>query len=82
VNGSVVSAKSTVTISATASDNAGVTRVEFYVNGSLKCTDTSAPHTCSWGVPAARGKSYQLQAKAHDAAGNIGSSAVITVISR
>jgi hypothetical protein len=27
---------------------AGVERVEFYVNGELLCTDTAAPYTCTW----------------------------------
>ena len=69
-DGSTVARKSTVGISATANDNVGVTRVEFGVNGSLKCTDTSTPYNCSWKVPAAPNKSYQIQATAFDAAGN------------
>src|SRR5687767_13538193 len=69
-NGSIVARKSTVTISATASDNVGVTRVEFLVNGALQCTDTAVPYNCNWRVPAAPNKTYQLQARAFDAAGN------------
>ncbi|WP_226665711.1 glycosyl hydrolase family 18 protein [Microbulbifer aggregans] len=38
-----------VTISATASDSDGtVTQVEFFVDGSLIATDTSAPYSASW----------------------------------
>src|SRR5262249_17011694 len=40
-DGSIVARKATVGINASASDNVGVARVEFLVNGSLKCTDTS-----------------------------------------
>ena len=69
-DGSTVARKSTVGIAATANDNVGVTRVEFLVNGALKCTDTSTPYNCSWKVAAAPNKSYQIQARAFDAAGN------------
>ena len=78
-NGATVSRKSTVSLAATASDNVGVVRVEFLVNGSLQCTDTSSPYSCSWKVPAAKTGVYSLQAKAYDAAGNAGVSAVIAV---
>src|SRR5262249_40009063 len=37
-DGSRVTVRSKVTLSAQATDNVGVTKVEFYVNGSLKCT--------------------------------------------
>jgi len=82
LNGSSVTRKSTITISATATDNIGVSKVEFYVNGSLKCTDTTDPYTCNWNVPAPAGRSYTLQAKAYDAAGNVGSSSLVTVTSK
>jgi hypothetical protein len=75
---SPIARRSPVTLSATASDNVGVVKVEFYVNGSLQCSDTASPYTCSWRVPAAN-KSYVLQAKAYDAAGNVGTSPRITV---
>jgi hypothetical protein len=80
--GSSVVRKTKTTIQATASDNVRVTRVEFYVNGSLKCSATVAPYACQWQVPAASpvsGKDYSLQAKAYDAQGNVGSSSIVTV---
>jgi chitinase len=80
--GALVPKKSTVTINATASDNVGVTRVEFYVNGQLTCSDTAASSTCAWKVPAAPGRTYQLQAKAYDAQGNVGLSNSIMVKSQ
>ena len=73
--------RSTVMLSATASDNVGVVKVEFYVNGSLQCSDTASPYTCAWRIPAAN-KSYVLQAVAYDAAGNVGASSRITVSPR
>jgi glucose/arabinose dehydrogenase len=82
VNGAMVARKANVTISATANDNVGVTRVEFLVNGSLQCTDTTAPYSCVWKVPSAPNKTYQLQARAFDQAGNTGSSATVQVTSQ
>jgi chitinase len=81
-SGAFVTKKSTVPIGATASDNIGVTRVEFYVNGQLTCSDVTGAYTCDWKVPAAPGRTYQLQAKAYDAQGNAGSSAILAVKSQ
>jgi len=75
-NGAVVARKTVVTIMATASDNVGVTRVDFLVNGSLQCSDTTAPYSCNWRVPSAPNKTYQLQARAFDQAGNLGAASV------
>jgi len=75
--GSLVSG--TATISATASDNVGVTRVEFYVDGMLKGTDATAPYSHAWDTTSALNGGHVLVAKAHDAAGNIGTSASVQV---
>ena len=75
-NNAVVARRSTVTITATASDNVGVTRVEFSINGALQCTDTTAPYGCNWNVPNTRNQTYQLQARAFDQAGNMGTSSI------
>ena len=80
-NGANVPRKSNVTITATANDNVGVTRVEFLVNGALQCTDTTAPYSCVWRVPGAMNKTHQLQARAFDAANN-SATATIQVIAR
>jgi chitinase len=82
VGGASVAKKSTVAISAEASDNVSVTKVEFYINGQLTCSDTAASYTCAWKVPAAPGRTYQLQAKAYDAQGNVNSSSLVTVKSQ
>jgi Bacterial Ig domain len=58
------------------------TKVEFYVGGSQTCTSAVAPYNCNWKVPAAANKSYTLQTKAYDAAGNIGTSPPVTVTSK
>lgn len=82
LNNSYVPKKSTVTITASASDNVGVTKVEFTVNGGLTCTDTTATYTCNWKVPAKAGGRYLIQAKAYDATGNIGYSTTVEVNSK
>jgi subtilisin family serine protease len=68
LNGATVARNSTVNILANATDNVVVTKVEFYVNNSLKCTDTTAAYSCSW-VPTQK-TSYTLKAKAYDGQGN------------
>ena len=75
-NGAIVARKALVTITATASDNVGVTRVDFLVNGALQCSDTTAPYSCNWRVPSAPNKTYQLQARAVDQAGNVGTASI------
>jgi glucose/arabinose dehydrogenase len=75
-NGAMVARKATIAITATASDNIGVTKVEFLVNGALQCTDTAAPYSCNWKVPNTPNKTYQLQARASDAAGNSATASV------
>ncbi|MBN1329336.1 MAG: S8 family serine peptidase [Candidatus Heimdallarchaeota archaeon] len=59
-----------VTITASATDNVGVTRVEFYADGSLIGTDTSSPYTCTLDTTTLNDGSHTLSAKAYDAAGN------------
>jgi hypothetical protein len=83
-NGQTVAIRSTITLAATASDNIGVNKVQFYLNNTFikGCSDTSAPYSCSWKVPAQKGKTYQFSAVAFDAAGNPGYSQIITVTSQ
>lgn len=59
----------TVTISANASDNIGVTKVEFFSGNTLLCTDTTSPYTCNWSL-SGFGGNYDLIVNAHDASGN------------
>jgi len=82
LSGGTVPRNTTVTITASASDNVRVTKVDFFVNGSLSCTDLTTPYSCAWRVPSPRGRTYRLQAKAYDAANNVGNSAIVTVTSR
>ncbi|BDU70344.1 peptidase M4 [Geothrix oryzae] len=68
----------TITFSATASDNVGVSRVEFYVDGALKGTDTTSPYSMTFDSTTLTNGSHSLVAKAYDAAGNVGTSTTAT----
>lgn len=81
-NKSTVRARSYIAIYADASDNSGlVTKVEFYINGTLQrnCTNTKSSYVCYWIVPAGKNKIYSVESRAYDAAGNVGKSAPVTV---
>jgi fibronectin type 3 domain-containing protein len=68
----------TITISASASDDVGVSRVEFSVNGSTKLTDNSSPYNYSLDTKTLTNGTHTISAKAFDAAGN-SSVATITI---
>jgi len=76
-NGATVSG--TTTISASASDNVGVSKVEFYIDSTLKITDTSSPYSYSWDTTAYSNAGHSIYAKAYDAANNVGTSTTISV---
>jgi hypothetical protein len=80
-DGATVTRKSTVTLRADASDDVGVTRVEFYVDGRLECSASAIPYTCAWSVPPANRRTSTLYAVAFDAAENAGRSPLVTVTS-
>jgi len=67
----------TITLSATASDNVGVTKVEFYVDGALKGTDTTAAYSMTLDSTTLANGSHTLTAKAYDAAGNVATSSSV-----
>ncbi len=65
----------TVTLTATASDNVGVTRVEFFAGGTLIGSDTTSPFEIQWDTNSVANGTYDLTAMASDAAGNTTESA-------
>jgi len=69
----------TVNVAATATSNVRISKVEFYVNGSLKRTDTRAPYTYSWNTTTIANGLYSLTAKAYDTAGKTGQSPAVAV---
>ncbi|WP_246043772.1 Ig-like domain-containing protein [Geomonas edaphica] len=74
-----VTVAGTVSVTADATDNVGVTKVEFYVNGALQTTIPTSPYVYSWNTSVLPPGSYTLMTKAYDAAGNIGQSSNVTV---
>ncbi|HET9485002.1 MAG TPA: Ig-like domain-containing protein, partial [Xanthomonadales bacterium] len=70
VTASTSGTSGTITLSATASDNVGVTNVEFLVDGVLKGSDASSPYSIALDSTALANGSHTLVAKAYDAAGN------------
>jgi beta-lactamase superfamily II metal-dependent hydrolase len=76
-DGATVSA--TTTVSASASDNVGVTKVEFYLDGALTATDTTSPYSWSWNTTTATNAAHLVTSKAYDAAANVGTSTAVNV---
>ncbi len=75
-NNGTVAKNATTTIQASASDISGVSKVMFYVNNVLTCTDTATPYTCAWMVPNRKGTVYSLKATAYDTLNNTSSSTI------
>jgi subtilisin family serine protease len=69
----------TATLTASASDNVGVTKVEFYFNSTRIATDAAAPYSIAWNTTTVVNGSYTLTSKAYDMAGNVTTSAGVTV---
>lgn len=77
VNDSYSTEGSPIVISATASDDSGVAKVEFFDGGTLLGEDTSAPYEYSWtGAPLG---SHVITARATDAAGASANSVAVKV---
>jgi len=68
-----------INLTATATDNTAATKVDFLVDGAVKGSSTASPYTYSWNTKAVANGTHTLQTKAYDAAGNVGSSAVVSV---
>ncbi|MFL5350888.1 MAG: Ig-like domain-containing protein [Hyalangium sp.] len=69
----------TVTLTAAASDNFGVTQVEFYDGTALLGTATGATFNLSWDTRTAANGAHSLTARAYDAAGLTGTSPAVNV---
>ena len=77
VSASESGSSGTITLSATASDNVGVTKVEFYVDGALKGRDTTAAYSMTIDSTTLANGSHTLTAKAYDAANNVATSSAV-----
>ena len=74
-----VTAAGSITLTATATDDVGVARVEFYEGTTLLASDTTAPYTTSIAFTAANNGAHAYTARAYDTAGQTGTSAAVTV---
>ncbi len=80
VNGSTIS--NPVNLAANASDNVGISKVEFYWLGELIGEDTTAPYSYSYNNPAmdsTTSGNYWFYAKAYDVSGNQTQSQTVSV---
>ncbi|MGY6276160.1 Ig-like domain-containing protein [Methylomonas sp. MgM2] len=68
----------TIAFNASATDNVGVTKVEFYVDNSLKGTDVTTPYSMELDSKSLADGNHTLLGKAYDGAGNIGISSAVT----
>src|SRR5206468_9211408 len=76
-SGSTISGKVTVTYGGT--DNVGVTLVTCFIDGTLVASHSGSSGTLSWDTTFSPNGSHTLQAKASDAAGNLGTSPLVNV---
>ena len=58
----------TVNVTASASDDNGISKVEFYIDGSLKYTDNSSPYNYSWDTTAESEGFHTVKVIAYDTA--------------
>jgi hypothetical protein len=77
VSGTESGTSGTITLSATATDNVGVIRVDFYVDNVLKGSKTSVPYSITLNSTTLSNASHSFVAKAYDASSNVGSSSAI-----
>ena len=68
-----------VTVQVSATDNVGVTRSEWWLDGVLSGSSATAVTGFSWDSTHAANGSHTLQARAYDAVGNAGISSLVTV---
>ena len=79
----VSTVKGTISLTATASDNVGVTEVQFYCDGTgLEGTSVAPPYACLCDTTKLANGKHRFNAKAYDAAGNWTTSGANTVTVR
>lgn len=69
----------TINVTATASDNVGVSNVELLVDGVVKTSDNTSPYILSLNTTTLTDGSHTLTTRASDAAGNTGLSPAVIV---
>jgi len=74
VDGATVSG--TITIEASAGDDRGVSKVDFYINDTLLATDDTEPYNASWDTMTVADGAYNITAIATDTAGQTASDSI------
>jgi len=69
-----------VTINANASDDQGVTKVEFIIDGSVRNTDTSVPYSYVWQTVAGDTGVHTIVAKAYDTQGSTNTNSITVTV--
>lgn len=69
----------TTKVTASASDDTGVSRVDFYLDGAVRASDTTSPYEWSWDTAADANGTHTLTSRAFDAAGNSATSSGVSV---
>ncbi len=70
----------TVAVSANATDEVGVSKVEFYVDSALANTASTSPYSFQWNTTSVANGQHLLTAKAYDAAGNFSNSSYYVTV--
>ncbi len=76
---SSVFAASSLTLTATAADNTGVSKVDFYDGTTLISSDATSPYSVAVSLTSVNNGTKSYSAKASDAAGNTATSAAVSV---
>ncbi len=70
--------RNVLTVSVSATDNVGVTRVDMYLDGVRVLTLTTAPYVFNGNISALPAGTHTLQARGYDAVGNVGVSTPVS----
>ncbi|MEK7124509.1 MAG: Ig-like domain-containing protein, partial [Patescibacteria group bacterium] len=79
ISGTTYTSAQTITIQASAADNVGVSKVEFYDGATLAGTATASPYKYNWSFSSLNNGTHVWTAKAYDVAGNTGTSSQVTL---
>ncbi|MDZ4263763.1 MAG: Ig-like domain-containing protein [Pseudomonadota bacterium] len=77
-NGTIV--RGTTAVTAIATDDVGVARVDFYLDGTLKATDTTSAYSFVWDTTGGSDGPHTILAKAYDGAGNSASHSISVIV--
>jgi len=69
-----------VLVQVSATDNMGVDRVEFYINGTLIYTDCEEPYECEWNTTGWADGTYVINATIYDVSNNTSYDTVLVVV--